>query len=130
FEHGVSLCHDHRDVGGHPGLQTEILIVDIDYDVIGHDILHIDRCETDLTDRTGKLISRVCIDRKGRLLPFGDAPDIRLADVGVDLHLRQIERDQKEVRCGKTGRDRLTNLYVSGDHDSVHRRANDRVLQV
>ena len=46
------------------------------------------------------------------------------------MHLRQIERDHEEVRCGETGRDRLTDLHISGDHDPVHRRANDGVLQV
>ena len=51
------------------------------------------------------MIPRVRIDREGRFFPFGDPPDIRLTHVGVDLHLRQIERDQEEVRCGKTGRD-------------------------
>ena len=70
------------------------------------------------------------IDGKGRFFPFGDPPDIGLAHVGIDLHLRQIERDQEQVRCGEAGGNRLTDLHRSRHDNPVHRRPDDGVLQV
>ena len=124
------MRHHDGDVRRHARLQPEVLIIDIDHDVIGHHILHIDRGKTDLTDRAGKLMAGISIDGKGRLFPFGDPADIRFANVRIDLHLRQIERDQEKVRCGETGGNRLTDLHGSRHDDPVHRRPDDGVLQV
>jgi len=64
-----------------------------------------------------------------RFLALGHPADIRFAHIGIHLHLGQIQRDQKEVRRGKTGGYRLTDFHVACHHDSVHRRSNNRVLQ-
>src|SRR4029078_5827820 len=76
FEYSVPLRHYDGDIRCHSRLQAEILIIDADHHVIGHHILHIDRCKTDLTDHAGKLMPWIRVDREGLLFPFGDSPNI------------------------------------------------------
>ena len=50
LEHIFLLRHHDRHIRRHPRLQSEIFVVDAHHDVVGYDILHIDRSEPHLVE--------------------------------------------------------------------------------
>ncbi len=130
LEHVVFLRHDDGDIGRHAGLQTKVLIVHTDHDIVSDHVLHTDWSKPHLPDRPGKRDSGIGIDGEYRFLPFGNPADIRFADVRIDLHLGEIEGDQKKIRRREAGRHRLADFDVSGHDDTVHRRTNRRVFEI
>ncbi len=48
----------------------------------------------------------------------------------MDLHLREVFRNDEERRCREAGRDGLTGLHVPHDDRAIDGRADDRVPQV
>jgi hypothetical protein len=52
-------------------------------------------------------------------LPYPHAPNVRFADVRIDLHLRQILSDQKENWGLQTRRDGLANVDTPRDHNTI-----------
>jgi hypothetical protein len=105
-------------------------IVDLEDHGIGHDVL-IDLCVVpDLRDPAAKFILRVRVDVEARHLPDLHAPDVRLIDVCLYLHLGQVLRDLEErgrlEGCG----DCLPNIVLTIDDDTVDGGEDLRVTQV
>ncbi len=105
------------------------MIVDGHHDVVGHHVLNIDRSQSHLSDRAGKPHPGIGIHRKRCILAFGEPADIRLADIRIHLHLREVQRDQKEVRRSKTGGDGLTDFDIPGDDDAIDGRTDGGIFQ-
>ncbi len=83
-----------------------------------------------MADRPGERHPRIGIDGKGRLFPLRDSTDVRFADIGVDLHLCEVECDKKKIGRRKARGHRLSHFHVPCDDDAVHGRPNGRVLQI
>ena len=63
-------------------------------------------------------------------MPYPHAPNIRFADVRIDLHLREILGDEKENRRLQTRRHRLANVDAPGDHNTIDRSTDGGVFEV
>ena len=59
-----------------------------------------------------------------------DAADVGLVDVRVDLHLRQVGRDDEQRRRLHARGDRLADVHAALDHDAVDRRGDGAVIEV
>ena len=68
----------------------------------------------------------------GELRDLADAhrADVRFADAGVDLHLRQVLRDQEQRRCLKARGHGLADVDVARDHGAVDRRDDVGIAEV
>lgn len=71
------------------------MIIHIDNDVVGHNVLDAQRGVTDLCHEAMKESVGIGVDRKFSLLPFFDAANVRFAHIRVDLHLGQILGNDK-----------------------------------
>ncbi len=67
---------------------------------------------------------------EGHRLALLDLVDVALADLSEDLHVREIVRDQEELRCREAGRDRLSVVDVALDDDTVDGRVDGGVREV
>src|SRR4029079_4487698 len=80
FEDVVPLRNDDGDIGGHAGLESQVLVVHTDHHVVGDDIVEGDWSQPDLTDRSCKGGTSIGVHRKCGFLALRHAADIRLAD--------------------------------------------------
>ncbi len=125
---GVGDLNPH--VGGHPGQQLQVGVVDLDDDRVGHDVVGDLGREADLRDLAEEVPLRVGVHREPDGLPFLDLADVRLVHLAGELHPRKVLGDREQGRRLERRRHRLPHVVVAGDHDAVDRRADDRVLQV
>src|SRR4029079_9228497 len=70
------------------------------------------------------------IDGEGRAVAGLDAADVALADIGVDLHLREVGRDQEQRRRLEARRHGLTDGDVARDDGAVHRRYDVGIAEI
>ena len=73
---------------------------------------------------------RVRVDGEAHRLALVDRADVGLADIGVDLHLRQIAGDEEERRRLEARRDGLPDVDAARHDDAVDGRDDARVLEV
>ena len=130
FENIITLGDDDRDVGCHPGLQSQIRIIHIDHCIVGDHILNRDRRVADLSDFAVERRAVIGIHGELDILPFLDISDIRLGNVGVDLHLGEIVGDDENNRRVQAGGNRLTHIDIAGYDDPINRGNNRAVLQI
>lgn len=121
---------DDRDIGRHAGFQFEIPVVHADDHVVGHHVLDADRRIPHLGHRALEYFVRIRVHAKLRRVPFRDAADVRLADVGVNLHLGQVLRDHKERRRLKAGHHGLPHIDVARHDYAVDQRIDCRVVEI
>jgi hypothetical protein len=129
-QRGFFLSRYDRDVCGHAGLEFEITIVHRDDHVIGDDVLDADGGIPHLCDSPFEELFGIGVHAEVRLLAFGHAADIGLADVGVDLHLGQVLGDDEQSRRLETGGDRLADIHVARHDNAVHRRIDCRIAEI
>jgi hypothetical protein len=101
------------DVCGHPGLELESRIRHIDDGRVRHDVLLDDRLQPHLRDRAVEIVGGVGVHAEGDMLPRTNAADIGLVEVGDDLHLRQVSRENEQSRRLHAGGDRLPDVDVA-----------------
>ena len=118
------------DVGRHAGLQLQRGVGDVDDRRVGDDVLLHDRLQPHLRHRAVEVVGRVGVDAERHVLAGTDAADVRLVEVGDDLHLREIGREDEQGRRRHAGGHRLADVHIARDDQPVDRRADDRVLQV
>ena len=68
-QHVAALGGDDVRVGRHAGKQRQIVILDIDHDIIGHDVLHGDRSLANLADRAPERAVRIALNGEVRRCP-------------------------------------------------------------
>ncbi|MNE18896.1 hypothetical protein D3C80_1119560 [compost metagenome] len=106
----------------HAGAQEQVLVVDRQDRLVGHDIIDGFGGEADGFDLCREMPVGVGIDRKTRFLPFADLADIGLVDGDLQLHVFQVARYGKEHRCIERGGDGRARIDVAGENDAVDRR--------
>ena len=116
--------------GGHARHQRQIAVVEVDDRIIGHDVLHRLRRQSDLEHGSLEHPLRVGIDRKGGLVACLHAADVALADIGVDLHLLEIGADQEQRRRLQGRRDGLSLRHVAGNDGAIDRRDDIGVPEI
>ena len=70
------------------------------------------------------------IHRKVHLLIDGDDTNIRLGDVGIDLHFGQVVRDHENDRSLQARSHRLANIDTTGDDRAINRRHDGAMVQI
>ncbi len=128
-QHVVAPRGCDRYIGGHPRLEQQFGIGDVEHHVIGDDILNRDWRLTHLPHHAFEVPIREGVDPEARALTLAHVADIRFADVGIDLHLGQVLGDQKQRRGLETGRDGLSDVDIARHHRAVHRRHDVGVVQ-
>src|SRR5271163_204139 len=102
----VAFGGDDSRVRRHPGHQQKLRIGDCDHNIVRNNVLYRDGRLPDLGDRAPKGPDREGIYGKSGFLSESDRTHVGFADVGVDLHLGEVLRDQKQRRSLKTRGDR------------------------
>src|SRR5664280_2614699 len=110
FQGVVTFGNNNRDVGGHAGLEFQIGVIDTNDGIVGDDVLDRDRRVTHLHDLAVECATRKRVDGEVHVLTFGNATDVALRDVGVDLHLRQVVGNDKQYWRAQAGRHGLANV--------------------
>ena len=118
------------DVGRHAGLQLQLRVGNVDDRRVGDDVLLHDGLQPHLRHGAVEIVGRVGVDAKAHVLAGTNAADVRFVEVGDDLHLREIGRQNEQGRRRHAGGNRLPDVDIAGDDQSVDRRADDRVLKV
>ena len=118
------------DVRRHARLQLQLGVRHVDDRRVGDDVLLDDRLQPHLRHRADEVVGRVGVDAEGDVLARTDAADVRLVEVGDDLHLRQVGGEDEQRRRLHAGGDRLADVHVARDDQAVDRRGDDRVLEV
>src|SRR5581483_7569446 len=95
-EHVVPDLADCRDVGGHARAQLEVRILDVDHRVVGDHVLGGDGGVSDLPHGSGEDLVGIGVDGEGGLHLVAQLTDVRLGDVGVDLHVGQVLGDGEQ----------------------------------
>ena len=67
---------------------------------------------------------------KVTFLPYPHAPNVRFADVRIDLHLREILSDEKEDRGLQTRCHSLANIDTPGNDNTIDRSTDGGVFEV
>ena len=120
------------DLGGrgHAGFQRQILVVHAGHHIIGHHILHGLRRLAYLDDRAGENPPGKGIDGEVRRAALLDDTDIALADIGIDLHLGEVRRDQKQRRGLEGGGDGLAHGDIARHHRAIDRGNNVGIAEI
>ena len=125
-----TLIDDDARSRSHAGLEQVFLVGNADHDVIRDDVLHGLRGLTELQYFAGKRAIGKRFDDERRGVSFAQAPDVAFADIGIDLHLREVGGDQEERRRLEACRHRLADRDVAGNDGSAHRRHNVGVIEI
>src|SRR5262249_23231278 len=121
---------DERDVRGHARAELEVRVVDVDDGVVGDDVLDGLRRVADLADLAAEALARVRVDGERGRHVRRELADVRLGDVGVDLHLLQVLGDGEQRGRLQRGGHRLADVDVARDDDTVDGGDDVRVVEV
>ena len=130
FQHVLARLNHDPHVGGHARQQSATGIGKTHHCHVGHHIGHVLRRLAHLTHLTLKRLSREGIDRESRLVARADAPDVGLINAGIHLHVLQILRNHKKLRCLQAGGHGLAFFNGALDDDAIDRRGNPGARQV
>ena len=121
---------DNRDVGSHAGFEFHVWIFHGNDSVVCDNILDSEWGITDLEDFAVKCPVRKCVHGEIYILSDNNPSNIRLGDIGINLHFGQIVGNCEQRRRTEAGGDGLTNIHIAGDNSAIDRRTNGAMEQI
>ena len=119
-----------RNGGGHAGLELQVRVVDFNHRIVGDDILDGNRSVADLSDFASEGAAGESVHDETGDLALLDRPDVRLGNIGIDLHLREVVGDHEEGGSIHARGHGLAHVHVAGDHNAIHGSINCAVGQI